>query len=103
LDLPGIVKGAFSGKGLGKRVLAVARSADLVLFIVDVFQPEARGILEKELRNAGIRMDERPPNVVIEKTGSGGLAVSTQVKLTKISEALIKDVLRVYDLNSGRV
>ena len=103
LDLPGIVKGASSGKGLGKRVLAVARSADLVLFILDVFQPEARGILEKELRGAGIRVDERPPNVVIERTGSGGLAVSAQVKLTKISEALIKDILRVYDVNSGRV
>ena len=103
LDLPGIVKGASSGKGLGKRVLAVARSADLVLFIVDIFQPEARGILEKELESAGIRVDEKPPNVVIERTGSGGLAVSAQVKLTKISEALIKDILRVYDVNSGRV
>src|SRR5215471_15018404 len=38
LDLPGIIKGASSGKGLGRRVLAVARSADLVLFVVDVFQ-----------------------------------------------------------------
>ena len=103
LDLPGIVKGASSGKGLGKRVLAVARSADLVLFIVDVFQPEARGILEKELESAGIRVDEKPPNVVVERTASGGLAVSAQVKLTKISEALIKDMLRVYGINSGRV
>ncbi len=103
LDLPGIIKGASEGKGLGRRVLAVARSADLVLFVVDVFQPEARSILEKELRDAGIRIDEKPPNVVVEKTGSGGLSVSAQVKLTKISEMLIKDILRVYDVNSGRV
>ena len=103
LDLPGIIKGASEGKGLGKRVLAVARSADLVLFVVDVFQPEARGILEKELRSTGIRVDERPPNVVIERTGSGGLAISAQVKLNNISEDLIRDILRVYDVNSGRV
>lgn len=103
LDLPGIIKGASSGKGLGKRVLAVARSADLVLFIVDVFQPEARGILEKELKSTGIRVDEKPPNVVIERTGSGGLSVSAQVKLTKITEPLVKDMLRVYGVNSGRV
>src|SRR3989337_1226834 len=40
LDLPGIIQGASSGKGLGKRVLSVARSADLILFMLDVFQPE---------------------------------------------------------------
>lgn len=103
LDLPGIIKGASSGKGLGKRVLAVARNADLVLFLVDVFQPEARGLLEKELRTTGLRVDERQPNVVIEKTDTGGISVSSQVKMTKLSESLIKDILRVYDINSARV
>ena len=103
LDLPGIIKGASSGKGLGKRVLAVARSADLILFIIDVFQPEARGLLERELRSTGIRADESPPNVVIEKVDSGGISVASQVKLTKMTEGLIKDILRVYDVNGARV
>ena len=103
LDLPGIIKGASSGKGLGRRVLAVARSADLVLFVVDVFQPEARGLLERELRSTGIRVDESPPNVVIEKVDSGGISVASQVRLTKLSEALVKDILRVYDINGARV
>ena len=103
LDLPGIINGASEGKGLGKRVLAVARNADMAIFIVDVFQPEAREILERELRNAGIRVDQRPPNVTLERAESGGLSVSAQAKLTKISEGLIKDILRVYDINSGRV
>ena len=103
LDLPGIIKGASSGRGLGKRVLAVARSADLILFIVDVFQPEARELLERELRTTGIRVDEPPPNVTIERTSVGGINVSSQAKLTKMSEALVKDVLRVYDVNSARV
>lgn len=103
LDLPGIIKGASSGKGLGKRVLAVARNADLILFVVDVFQPEARGLLERELRTTGIRVDEEPPNVVIEKVDSGGISVTSQVKLTKMTEALVKDMLRVYDINGARV
>ncbi len=47
LDLPGIIEGASSGKGLGKRVLSVARNADLILFIVDVFQPEAVSCAQK--------------------------------------------------------
>ncbi len=102
LDLPGIIRGASSGRGLGKRVLAVARSADLVLFVVDVFQPEARGLLERELRTTGIRVDEAPPNVVIEQTSSGGIALSVQVRMTKMSEQLVKEILRVYDVNSAR-
>src|SRR3990170_7510131 len=40
LDLPGIIEGASKGKGLGKRVLSVARSADMILFLLDVSQPE---------------------------------------------------------------
>ena len=37
LDLPGIVEGASKGRGLGRKVLSVARNADLVLMILDVF------------------------------------------------------------------
>ncbi|MDA4126393.1 MAG: GTP-binding protein [Thaumarchaeota archaeon] len=103
LDLPGIIKGASSGKGLGRRVLAVARNADLILFIVDVFQPEAREVLERELRTTGLRVDEIHPNVVIEKSDTGGISVTSQVKLTKVSEALVKDILRIYDVNGARV
>ena len=103
LDLPGIIQGASSGRGLGKRVLAVARNADLVLFIIDVFNPEARILLEKELRSTGIRVDTEPPNVVIEPTSTGGIAVTSTVKLTKITEQLVKEMLRVYEYNSARV
>ncbi len=103
LDLPGIIAGASSGKGLGKRVLSVARSADLVLFIVDVFQPEAREVLKRELASIGMRIDERPPNVIIEQTSSGGITVSPQIKMTRMSEELVKDILRAYDANSARV
>ena len=103
LDLPGIIQGASSGRGLGKRVLAVARNADLVLFIIDVFQPEARELLEKELRTTGIRVDAEPPNVVIESSSTGGISVTSTVKLTKITEQLVKEMLRVYEYNSARV
>ncbi|MHB1909041.1 MAG: OBG GTPase family GTP-binding protein [Nitrososphaerales archaeon] len=103
LDLPGIIEGASSGKGLGKRVLSVARTADLIMFIVDVFQPEAAKVLKRELNSIGIRADQKPPNVVIEQTSSGGITVSAQVKLTRINEELVKDILRVYDVNSARV
>ena len=102
LDLPGIIEGASEGKGLGRRVLSVARSADLLLFILDVFQPEARSLLVRELKGIGIRPDEQSPNVVIEKTDSGGISVNSPVKMTKISVQLVKEVLGLYGLHNAR-
>jgi ribosome-interacting GTPase 1 len=102
LDLPGIIEGASAGKGFGKRVLSVARSADLVLIILDVFQPHHLAVLKKELAEAGIKLDEQPPNVVIEKTSIGGLSVSALVPL-KISERLIKEIVRLNGIHNGRI
>ena len=103
LDLPGIIKGASSGKGLGKRILSVARSADLVLLVLDVFQPYHEEVLINELGNIGIRLNQLPPNITIEKASMGGIAVAQQVKLNKISEKHLKDLLHLYGIVSARV
>jgi ribosome-interacting GTPase 1 len=103
LDLPGIIEGASSGRGLGKRVLSVARTADLILFVLDVFQPEARSLLERELANIGVRVDQDPPRVEIERTTSGGISVVPLVKMTKMTEKLVKEILQIYDINSARI
>ncbi|MCA9811548.1 MAG: GTP-binding protein [Nitrosarchaeum sp.] len=103
LDLPGIIKGASSGKGLGKRILSVARTADLVLLVLDVFQPYHEDVLVNELGNIGIRLNQLPPNITIEKASMGGIAIAQQVKLTKISEQHLKDILHLYGIVSARV
>ena len=103
LDLPGIIKGASSGKGLGKRILSVARTADLVLLMLDVFQPFHEDVLVNELGNIGIRLNQLPPNITIEKASMGGIAVAQQVKLTKISVDHLKAILHLYGLVSARV
>ena len=103
LDLPGLIEGASSGKGFGKRILSVARSADLILFVLDVFQPDILSLLLKEVRGMGIRPDDQPPNVIIEKTMSGGISVNCVVKLTKMSTRLVKDILHVYGVRNGRI
>src|ERR671918_8111 len=92
LDMPGIIEGAASGKGLGKRVLSVARSADLVLMILDVFQPQHIDLLKRELSEIGIKVDQNPPDILIEKTETGGISVNFQVK-SSVSESLAKEIL----------
>lgn len=103
LDLPGIIEKAAGGMGLGKRILSVARSADLILLIIDIYQPEVHPLLLKELRGMGIRPDEEPPNLVIEKATTGGIAITSLVKLTKVDEKLVRQILNVYKVPNARV
>src|SRR6476659_9514720 len=72
LDMPGIIEGAAAGRGLGKRVLSVARNADLVLIILDVFQVKHLEVIKKELSEIGVKVDEKPPDIIVEKTVTGG-------------------------------
>ncbi len=102
LDLPGIIEGASSGKGFGRRVLSVARSADLILIVRDFFQPHHLEILKRELSEAGIKVDQKRPDVVIEKTSTGGVSVHAQVPI-KVSERLVKEIVRLYGIHNGRI
>ena len=64
LDLPGIIEGAAQGKGRGRQVIAVARTSDLVLMILDATKKDVhRELLEAELDSVGIRLNQRPPNI----------------------------------------
>lgn len=101
IDLPGIVEGAAKGRGLGRKVLSVARNADLVLIILDVFQSELLKILENELHDVGIRINKKLPEVLIEKSHHGGLTIHNQV--SSIPDHLVKEVLRIHGINSGRI
>ncbi len=103
LDIPGIIRGASEGKGLGKRILSTTRSADLLLVIVDVFNPGIRSVLLDEIRNIGIRPDEKQPNITIQRRGSGGVIVTDLVGMTEMDEDGIKEILREYRYHNSRV
>ena len=83
LDLPGIIEGAKDGKGRGRQVIAVARTCNLILLILDVLKPVTHKlIIERELEGYGIRMNTSPPNISVKAKERGGMAMSTTVKLT---------------------
>uniref|UniRef100_A0A8C2XEM8 Developmentally regulated GTP binding protein 2 n=1 Tax=Cyclopterus lumpus TaxID=8103 RepID=A0A8C2XEM8_CYCLU len=42
LDLPGIIEGAAQGKGRGRQVIAVARTADVVIMMLDATKGEVQ-------------------------------------------------------------
>ncbi len=102
LDLPGIIEGAASGSGRGREILAVARNADLVLLITDVYKPE-RKVLINELVNIGIRLDQNEPDINIKRKERGGIEIHKTVKLTKIDERMIKNILSEYGIHNAHV
>ena len=75
LDIPGLIAGAAMGKGRGKEVIGVVRSADMIVILVDVFNSSHVDVLMKELYDAGIRINKPRPDITIKKTSQGGIRV----------------------------
>lgn len=103
LDVPGIVHGAASGRGRGKEVLAVMRTADLALVLVDVNKPEQLPALQKEIYDSGLRLNQRKPNVKIVKKPRGGISVATTVKLNHLDNRTIMDILKEFRIFNADV
>lgn len=103
LDLPGVVAGAKEGSGRGKEVLAVARNADLVLLLLDVFDPYYRPKLIEELEGIGLRIDKSPPNVLIHPKLRGGVNIHATVPLTHLSERMITGILHENGIHNAEV
>lgn len=103
LDVPGIVYGAASGKGRGREVLGVIRSADMVLMIIDALNPQQHNAILDEVYNSGIRLNKLPPHVTIKKKAKGGVDVASRVKLTKITKENIQGICREFKINNADV
>ncbi|KAL4069422.1 P-loop containing nucleoside triphosphate hydrolase protein [Scleroderma citrinum] len=101
LDLPGIVEGASQGRGRGRQVVATAKTADLILIMLDATKPEEqRRLLEIELDAVGIRLNKQKPDVVFKRRTTGGITLTTTVKLTKTDEKTIRSILASYKLHN---
>ena len=103
LDVPGIIGGAAAGTGRGKEVLAVAQTADLVLFIVDVFHPEHLETIKREVYDTNIRVNQKKPDVKIVKKERGGIDIGATVRLTKLDKKTIEDIMREFKLNNASI
>jgi hypothetical protein len=102
LDMPGLIEGAARGRGRGKEVLAVVRSLDMALVILDVIFPDPRVLID-ELASAGIRVNKRRPDVKIVKKERGGIEVTSTLKLSKIDEDVIKAIMKEYRISNAHV
>ncbi|TRY69019.1 hypothetical protein TCAL_07668 [Tigriopus californicus] len=104
LDLPGIIEGASQGKGRGRQVIAVARTADLILMILDATKKDIhKDLLEKELESVGIRLNVLPPNIYFKQKKAGGISFNSTVPLTQMNEKLAQMILHEYKIFNAEV
>eukprot|EP00878_Enallax_costatus_P004884 GHUV01005138.1.p1 GENE.GHUV01005138.1~~GHUV01005138.1.p1 ORF type:complete len:399 (+),score=124.80 GHUV01005138.1:209-1405(+) len=101
LDLPGIIEGAAEGKGRGRQVIAVCKSADLLLMVLDATKPwYHKEILTRELESVGMRLNRSPPNIYFKKKKTGGVSINSTLPLTKLDDKLIQRVLQEYKIHN---
>jgi len=102
LDVPGLIKGAAEGKGRGREVLAVIRSSDLVLLLVDSQKPEQLDVMLNELKKANIRINQKEPDIRLKKRDRGGIVI-TSTKKQKIPREVFVAILNEFHVANAEL
>jgi len=86
LDVPGLILGAAKGKGRGREVLSVVRTADLIILLVDHKDSNQQKAILSELESAAIRVDKKKPAVIINKKIRGGILIKNSRAMKDFNE-----------------
>jgi len=105
LDLPGIIEGAAGGRGRGRQVISTARSCNLILIVLDAAKPVThKKIIEAELFGSGIRVNQSPPKVKIQKKEAGGIGYQEAVPQTKgMNAEVCRLVCKEYKISCAEI
>uniref|UniRef100_A0A3Q3GFJ9 Developmentally regulated GTP binding protein 1 n=1 Tax=Labrus bergylta TaxID=56723 RepID=A0A3Q3GFJ9_9LABR len=86
LDLPGIIEGAKDGKGRGRQVIAVARTCNLILIVLDVLKPLGhKKLIEHELE------------------GFGGINFTATCAQSELDGDTVKSILAEYKIHNADI
>jgi len=114
IDLPGIIEGAASGRGFGRRVLTNALVADKVILVVDSTKPDQLESIVRELSLFGFVFNKENFCVVFTKSDLASaktekypsISFSTEQKesIKVLKEFLFREtsLVRVFPFNSSK-
>lgn len=102
LDVPGLIEGAEEGKGRGREVISVIRGADLLLLMSDVTRVEAIMRIRAALERNGIRVNQSPAKIRVEKRLNGGLTIQSNIK-QDLDKETMKEVISQMGVKNADV
>lgn len=69
--------------------------------MLDVLKPLSdKKLIETELEGFGIRLNKKPPAILVRRKEKGGIAITNTVPLTNIDQDEIKAILSEYKINN---
>lgn len=102
LDVPGLIEGAEEGKGRGREVLSVARGADLIILMTDYKRLQALKRISDTLERNGIRLNQIPPKVIVDKKLQGGLLIRSNIR-QDLSKETIKAIASEMGIKNAEI
>ncbi len=90
-DMPGLIEDAHLGKGGGRMVISASKSADLIVFVIDINQIHQFEKLMKELNALEININKKKPYIQINEQDTGGIKI--EVNKSGLPEEDLKEIL----------
>lgn len=103
VELPAIIEGSSQGKALGTQLLSMVRTADAVVLVLDAQNAVSEfEVLQRECNAVGIRLNEKPPAIVIRQGEYKGISVSG-LKFLKVALTDFEAFLKTHGIFNAAV
>lgn len=100
-DIPGLIEGASSGKGLGHEFLRHIERTSVLLHLIDAYQddiPGAYKTIQEELKSYKVDLTDRPQIVVLNKIDGLDIDIVNDL-ISQLSEVLPKNT-KVFPISA---
>ena len=102
LDVPGLIEGAEEGKGRGREVLSVVRGSDLIILMTDIKRRPAIERINKALERNGIRLNQNPPDIRIDKKIHGGIIIHSNIT-QPFDKTMVKNIASEMGIKNAEI
>ena len=70
---------------------------------MEIHHPEHLAVLQKEVRDAGLRVNENRPDVVVKRAEKDGIKIAKTVRLPDLKDDTIKAICKEFRINNAHV